>query len=152
MVINGAKGLNSIANTVEIVDLRSNGSRPSCSMPDYPIPNVASFGGLVNETIPLVCGGVTPQSSSCYYLVKGSWQQGKSLSSWEIQCMPDTLDCNSNYHITLTLMSHSNYIRFRCARQVEYESVINRQFEPTLEYSCRHGVLSLRCNSVQNSN
>lgn len=76
MVVNGATGPGKSANTVEVIDLRSN-QQESCTIPDFPDPNMASFGGLVNDSIPMVCGGVIPPSSSCYFLIKGSWQQGE---------------------------------------------------------------------------
>jgi hypothetical protein len=78
MVVNGATGPGQATNIVDIIDLRSNKSL-SCTIPNFPMPNVASFGGLVNNTIPMVCGGSLPSSNSCYFFMKGSWQQGMRL-------------------------------------------------------------------------
>jgi len=79
MVVNGATGPGLSARNVEIIDIRSNQST-ICNLPDFPEPNVASVGGLVNQTVPMVCGGSNPQTNTCYYLVNGVWQKGSKIT------------------------------------------------------------------------
>ncbi len=61
------------------MDLRSTTS--TCqNLANYPVATRGTFGGLINNTIPLICGGFSSETN-CFRYQSGSWQKTFSLNA-----------------------------------------------------------------------
>jgi hypothetical protein len=69
MFLNGYD--NHTSQIVEIVDLGS-GATKCDYLPRYPLATRGTFGGLVNNSTPLVCGGL--DTNECFLFEDGRWQ------------------------------------------------------------------------------
>ena len=71
IILNGVDSLKS----VEVVDI--NFQKSVCELvTDFPIAVHGAMGGLLNHSIPLICGGGEPPTSACYQWLKDGWIAG----------------------------------------------------------------------------
>ena len=62
--------------SVEVIDLNS--TLTSCATPKhYPLAVRGTVGGLIDNEIPLVCGGQVPANNLCFQYTQGSWISGE---------------------------------------------------------------------------
>ena len=62
-------------NSTKIIDLQNDDF--VCNLPDYPVKMQAGIGGIVEDDIPLICGGYWKRGRSiyeCFKLVDKSWE------------------------------------------------------------------------------
>jgi hypothetical protein len=69
MILNGFD--EGTSQLVEIVDFNSN-LTTCANLPNYPLIVRGTFGGLLDNKVPLVCGG--PSVRECYQYNQGQWQ------------------------------------------------------------------------------
>jgi hypothetical protein len=101
MIVNGL----TTSRGVEIVALNSN-STNNCylELPEFPTAVAGTVGGLIDATIPMVCGGRDPPAKLCY-LYQGqsrSWMTG----NYYIGLIRQNLDfeCKSWMHSRLQIL------------------------------------------------
>ena len=76
LVINGRPWFYGIKT--EIIDTQN--PNFTCILPNYPIESYTGIGGLINENVPIACGGLNgTKINECFYLQNKTWVQGPSL-------------------------------------------------------------------------
>jgi hypothetical protein len=90
--------LNSLENTktVEVIDFSNNSACED--LQNYPIPTRGSVGGLIDNKIPMVCGGKGVEE--CYQYNQGQWQPSAPMLevSFHSTCMATSPYHNSTHN------------------------------------------------------
>jgi len=125
---------------VEVVDLSSSSS--SCKqLPNYPIKTFFSFGGLFNNTNPIICGGISNETiNKCHTLNQNSWMQAQSMSvpryGASLTSYPSAMATSENDLLAIGGYSSSGYLSLLEVFSHSGWSLINSQLLEGIVYAC----------------